>query len=189
MNEKIDISSKVIETKRLLLRPFIESDLEDFYTYASVPGVGERAGWPHHETIETSKQILDIFIKHKKTFALVYKENQRVIGSLGIEKYDEELLKEFSELKGREIGYVLSKEYWGKGLVPEALKAVISYLFEEVGLDFISCSYYFFNEQSKRVQEKCGFQYYKNFTSTSKVGTYEAKMNILRKEAYFHGKY
>ena len=57
MNEKIDISSKVIETERLLLRPFIESDLEDFYTYASVPGVGERAGWPHHETIETSKQI------------------------------------------------------------------------------------------------------------------------------------
>lgn len=189
MNEPIDISLKTIETERLILRPFLETDLEDFFAYASVPGVGERAGWPHHETRETTQQILNLFIKHKKTFALVEKENLKVIGSLGIEKYDENVLKEFAHLRGREIGYVLAREYWGRGLVPEAVKAVISYLFEEVGLDFISCSYFVFNTQSKRVQEKCGFHYYKDFISATTIGKNEAKMNIIRKEDYFYGKH
>lgn len=74
------------------------------------------------------------------------------------EEYDEKVLPEYDEKLGREIGYVLSKDYWGMGLMPEAVKAVIKYLFEDVKLDFIICNHYTDNDQSKRVKEKCGFR-------------------------------
>ena len=53
---------KTLETERLILRNFKESDLDDLYEYAKVPGVGENAGWPHHEDIESTKKILNDFI-------------------------------------------------------------------------------------------------------------------------------
>ena len=86
MNAKIDISDIVIKTQRLTLRPFKEDDLEDFFEYAKVDGVGEMAGWNHHKTIEESKVILDIFLAEKKTFAIEH--NGKVIGSVGIENYN-----------------------------------------------------------------------------------------------------
>ena len=159
MNYDIDISGVVLKTERLILREWRYSDLDDFYEYASVPGVGEMAGWPHHKSIEESKEILDRFISKKNQFCLEY--NGKAIGSLGIELYNEEKLKELDKLKAREIGFVLSKDYWGKGLMPEAVKAVIDYLFNTVGLDVLVCGHFEFNEQSKRVQEKCGFKHYK----------------------------
>ena len=84
MNIEVDITDVKIETNRLILRVFDDFDLDDFYEYASVEGVGEMAGWKHHASIEVSKMILDLFIREKKTFAIVYKENNKVIGSLGI---------------------------------------------------------------------------------------------------------
>ena len=162
MNANFEIGELVIETERLILRSFKQSDLHDFNEYASVSGVGEMAGWKHHETIEKTQEILDMFIKEDKTFAIVFKKNNKVIGSLGVDKYGlEEKLTEFNSYYGREIGYVLSKDYWGKGIMPEAVGAVISYLFNDLNLDFLTCGYYDFNNQSKRVQEKCGFKPYR----------------------------
>ena len=69
-------------------------------------------------------------------------------------------MTEFKDYYGRELGYVLSKDYWGKGLMPEAVNAVKDYLFGELDYDFLICGYYDFNEQSKRVQTKCGFKPY-----------------------------
>ena len=90
MNANFTVNGKTLETERLLLRPFQQSDLYDFNEYASVEGVGEMAGWQHHETMEKSQEILDRFIAEDKTFALVWKENNKVIGSLGVEKYGAE---------------------------------------------------------------------------------------------------
>ena len=181
MNAIFKINGKVLETQRLILREFKENDLTDFYEYASVDGVGEMAGWSHHENIETTKEILNSFIKDNKVFAIVYKENNKVIGSLGVEKYGmEDKLDEFKNLYGREIGYVLSKDYWGKGLMKEAVKCVINYLFDECNLDFIICGYYLFNNQSKRVQEKCGFKPYRSLMMDTKRGTKEKGiLNLL----------
>lgn len=181
MNATFKINGKVLETQRLILREFKEEDLTDFYEYASVDGVGEMAGWSHHENIETTKEILNSFIKDNKVFAIVYKENNKVIGSLGVEKYGmEDKLDEFKNLYGREIGYVLSKDYWGKGLMPEAVKCVINYLFDECNLDFIICGYYLFNNQSKKVQEKCGFKPYRSLMMDTKRGTKEKGiLNLL----------
>ena len=181
MNATFKINGKVLETQRLILREFKENDLTDFYEYASVDGVGEMAGWSHHENIETTKEILNSFIKDNKVFAIVYKENNKVIGSLGVEKYGmEDKLDEFKDLYGREIGYVLSKDYWGKGLMKEAVKCVINYLFNECNLDFIICGYYLFNNQSKRVQEKCGFKPYRKLLWKTKMDTKEkGVLNLL----------
>ena len=171
----------VIETERLILRPFKQSDLHDFNEYASVPGVGEMAGWMHHETIEKTQEILDMFIKEDKTFAIVFKKNNKVIGSLGVEKYGlEDKLTEFKNYYGREIGYVLSRDYWGNGIMPEAVGAVINYLFNDLNLDFLTCGYYDFNNQSKRVQEKCGFKPYRKLVMDTRLGTREpGVLNLL----------
>ena len=181
MNANFEIGELVIETERLILRSFKQTDLHDFNEYASVPGVGEMAGWKHHETIEKTQEILDMFIKEDKTFAIVFKKNNKVIGSLGVEKYGlEEKLTEFKSYYGREIGYVLSKDYWGKGIMTEAVGAVINHLFNDLNLDFLTCGYYDFNNQSKRVQEKCGFKPYRKLVMDTRLGTKESGvLNLL----------
>ena len=168
MNASIDISGIILKTERLTLRPWTLNDLADFNEYASVDGVGQMAGWLPHKNMEESLDILKKFIDGKKTFAIKY--DGKVIGSLGIEKYDEEELPEYSEKLGREIGYVLSKDYWGRGLMPEAVGAVIKYLFEVVKLDFIVCGHFADNSQSKRVQEKCGFKHLKLIKYETRYG-------------------
>ncbi len=174
MNVEFKINGTVIETDRLILRAFCQDDLQNFYDYASVEGVGEMAGWKHHESIDKTREILNMFISDDKVFAICLRSNDKVIGSLGVEKYGmEEKLTEFTDYKGREIGYVLSKDYWGKGLMPEAVQAVIDYLFNSLHLDFLTCGYYLFNSQSKRVQEKCGFKPYRKLVMDTRMGTKE----------------
>lgn len=171
MNAPIDISKIILNTPRLVLRPWRQADLQDFYEYASVDGVGQMAGWLPHESAEVTQTILDSFIEHKKTFALQYRD--KVIGSLGIENYGEPLFPELDQLRGRSIGYVLSKDYWGQGLMPEAVNAVIAYLFEQEKLDFLMISHFKWNNQSRRVIEKCGFQYIKTTQLQTRYGTTE----------------
>lgn len=177
MNKQIDITGVVLATNRLVLRPWIESDLSDFYAYASVDGVGQMAGWNPHRNIKETEMILDRFIKHKKTFALEC--CGKVIGSLGIEEYSEENYPELDRLQGREIGYVLSKAYWGQGLMPEAVKAVIDWLFLKEKLDFIIVGHFDWNHQSKRVIEKCGFRYVKTAKFETRYDTIENSVEYI----------
>ena len=171
MNKQIDITGVMLTTDRLTLRPWRESDLNDFYEYASVDGVGQMAGWIPHRNVEESKTILSHFIEGKHVFALEHQG--KVIGSLGVEEYREENYPELDTLQGRELGYVLSKAYWGQGLMPEAVKAVIDWLFHEVRLDFIIVGHFDRNAQSKRVIEKCGFQYIKTTKFETRYDTVE----------------
>lgn len=183
MNAEIDISNVTLHTERLLLRPWRQSDLDDLYTYASVDGVGQMAGWKPHESKEESQEILNMFIEEKKTFALEYQG--RVIGSLGIENYNEKHFPEFADKRCREIGYVLSKEFWGQGLMPEAVKEAIRFLFEDIGLDVIFCGHFLWNQQSLKVQEKCGFKHYAFDTFDTRLGTTEDnEVRVLIKEEW-----
>ena len=177
MNKQIDITNVVLTTDRLTLRPWSESDLNDFYEYASVDGVGQMAGWNPHRNVEESKTILSHFIEGKHVFALEHQG--KVIGSLGIEEYSEENYPELNALQGREIGYVLSKAYWGQGLMPEAVKTVISWLFNDEKLDFIIVGHFDRNARSKRVVEKCGFQYIKNTKFETRYDTVENSIEYI----------
>lgn len=180
MNVDIDISNIVLYTERLKLRPWELKDIDDFFEYASVDGVGQMAGWQHHKDKNRTKEILDNFILEKKTFALEYKG--KVIGSLGIEKYKPELFPIFENLKCREIGCVLSKDYWGMGLMPEAIDRVVEFLFANLKLDAISYVFFITNTQSKRVSEKCGFKHYAFGSELSQDGNaVEFEMRILSK--------
>lgn len=181
MNADIDISQTELRTSRLLLRPWRQEDLGDFFAYASVDGVGQMAGWKPHESREESQTILNHFIENKKTFALEYRG--KVIGSLGIERYNEQRFPEFDGQSGREIGYVLGRDWWGQGLMPEAVNEAIRYLFQDVGVDFILCGHFLSNQQSARVQEKCGFRHYAFGTYQTRIGTVEPdEVNILTRQ-------
>ena len=178
MNIPFDVTGIEIQTERLRLRPWRTDDLDDLYAYASIDGVGQMAGWSPHQSKEESAKILQMFIDGRKTFAVEYQGH--VIGSLGIEYYDETLSPELKDLKGREIGYVLSKEHWGKGMMPEAVKAVIDWMFEHTEADFLTCGYFVWNRQSQRVQEKCGFRFLKYIEFETMYGTTEkTSLNIL----------
>lgn len=175
----VDVTKIRIETERIILRPWRESDLEDFNEYARVDGVGQMCGWLPHKNMDESRQILSMFIDEKKTLALELKENGKVIGSIGLETRDADLgIPE--NLQGREIGYVLNKDYWGRGLMPEAVRAVIDYCFAELGFDWLTCGHFIRNNQSRRVVEKCGFQYVKDVIHATRFGTEEpTKLYVL----------
>ena len=181
MDVKIDLANIIIETKRLRLRMFHESDLMDFYAYASVPGVGEMAGWPHHKDLETSQRILKRFIEEKEVFAIVHKEHNKVIGSLGLHDSWANDDKQLQSLRTKEIGYVLAKEYWGQGLMPEAVEAVIEYCFQILGIEALTCGHFTENRQSRRVIEKSGFVFVKKgrFYSRQLQNSYEDLKYIL----------
>lgn len=148
---------KELQTDRLILRKWKETDSKDLFEYAKSNLVGPNAGWAPHKNEEESKQIIKMFIESKDTYAIVLKSENKVIGSIGLhlDSPDESL----ADLNQREIGYVLNPKYWGKGIVPEAVNRVLKYGFQELGLDLIWCAHFDFNHNSKRVNEKCGFKY------------------------------
>ena len=168
-----------LETPRLLLRPWNEDDLNDFYAYAKVDGVGQMAGWNPHKDLAESRRILAMFIEEDKTLCIQDKETGKAIGSIGLE-YLAHLGPELDPLRGREIGYVLSKDFWGRGLMPEAVRAVIDYCFGTLHYDFLTCGYFQWNSQSRRVNEKLGFQFYKEIPFETRYNTVETtNLNLL----------
>lgn len=159
MKIQIDLTGIQLETERLILRPFRKPDLEDFYAYASVPGVGEMAGWLHHESMEDTEKILSMFMEEKNVWALELKESGRVIGSFGFHGSWANKDERYRDCRICEIGYVLSKDYWGRGLMPEAVKAALRFAFDTLRLDGVTVCHFTDNHQSRRVIEKSGFTF------------------------------
>jgi putative acetyltransferase len=95
-----------------------------------------------------------MFIEEDDVWAIVNKENNKVVGSIGLHK---DSLHRVDDV--RMLGYVLSEDYWGKGIVPEAAEAAIRYAFEEMNIALLTIHHYPFNQRSRRVIEKCGFTY------------------------------
>lgn len=144
----------ILETKRLILRPFSVDDSAELYDYAKDPRVGPVAGWPPHKDEAESKEIIASVFSEPNHFAVVDKESNRVIGSAGFTG------QHATELPGPddEIGYALHPDFWGRGLIPEAVLELLCYGFDDLGLATIWCNHYDGNEKSKRVIEKIGFQ-------------------------------
>lgn len=144
-----------LQTQRLTLRPFTEGDTADLYEYAQDPRVGPVAGWPPHQSAEESREIIRTVFSAPNVFAVVDRMSGKVIGSAGF------VGGRWGGLPGPEdeIGYALSPAFWGRGLIPEAVRELLRYGFEELGLNTIWCNHYDGNRKSKRVIEKCGFFY------------------------------
>ena len=179
MNAEINISNVILETDRLILRAWEITDLDDFFEYASVEGVGEKAGWEHHKSKDKSLEILKMFMEEKKVFAIVLKENQKAIGSIGIEELSEELDKDLDNLVGRELGYVLNKDYWNKGIMKEAISKVVDYCFNTLKLNFLMASYFNHNIASKKVLENLNFKFYKDIIIETGYNNIKEKSTLM----------
>ena len=159
MRAKIDISNTEIRTERLLMRPWVEADLTDLFSYASIPGVGEMAGGHYHKALGDSKKFLDKYIEDKICFALYHLDDQKVIGSLELHGSWAEDDPRFAHLAVTELGTIIAQPYWGQGLGVEVAHAALHYCFDTLGLDAIACCHFVDNHQSRRVIEKCGFSF------------------------------
>ena len=149
---------RILEGNRLILRPWNSSDLDDLHEFMSNKEVANLAGFNVKNSKEDTLKILKQFIidSSNSLWAIELKKNNKAIGWIELHKYIEGIDK-----NSKEIGFVLSQRYWGQGLMPEAIKLVLHYGFNEEKLDSIICSHFFNNNQSKRAIEKCCFKYVK----------------------------
>ena len=149
-----------LQTKRLILRGWQESDAGSLYRYAQNPNIGPIAGWPPHTGMENSLEIIKNVLSADETYAVVLKQTGEAVGSIGLMTSKSEIHSaEMAEDEG-EIGFWIGEPFWGHGLIPEAVNELLRHAFEDLRLAAVWCGYYDGNEKSKRVQEKCGFVYH-----------------------------
>ena len=151
------IGTRTIETARLILRRFKIEDAEDMYeNWTSDPEVTRFLTWPAHSDVKITKKILSDWVSSYEdggyfNWAMELKENGAVIGNISVVKLSE-------NTEAADMGYCMSRAYWGRGLMPEALKAVMDYLFDEVGLNRIAACHDVNNPKSGRVMDKAGMK-------------------------------
>ena len=148
---------KMLETERLLLRRWEDSDAENLYKYASDPDVGPIAGWPPHQSIDESLEVIRNVLNGREAYAICLKTDRRAIGAIELK------LNGHTDMTEREdeceLGYWLGKPFWGQGIMPEAVGEMLRHAFEDCGMQKVWIGYYEGNTKSKRVQEKAGFRY------------------------------
>lgn len=141
-----------LETIRLMLRPFQKEDAETMFEgWASDPEVTKFLTWNPHENVEVTRQLLAFWEKEyekpeRLNFAIVLKENKRLIGGIDVVGYPEGI---------PEIGYCLSRTYWNHGYMSEACRALLDYLFAQ-GYPEVAINAAEENIGSNRVIQKCG---------------------------------
>lgn len=148
-----------IETKRLLLRPFIINDAESMYNnWASDPEVSKHTSWKFHNDIKTTERLLkewtDQYINADYyQWAITLKSDlNQPLGSISVVAKDD-------VVRSMSVGYCIGTNWWKKGIATEALNAVLKFLFQEVNINRVSATYLPENPASGRVMEKCNFKY------------------------------
>ncbi len=148
--------TKTLYTERLVLRKFTVDDAEDFYNnWGNDERVTRFLSWSPHKSVDETKELLKGWVDAYKSdstynWAIVY--DGKVIGSLSVVTINEK--REFADL-----GYCMGCDYWNKGIMTEAVRAVVDYLFSEIGVNRIGISHAVKNPGSGRVAEKCGLKY------------------------------
>lgn len=147
-----------METERLILRKWTETDAASLFEYAKNPAIGPIAGWPPHKSIEESKEVIQTVFNGAECYAICEKENDIAIGAIEL------MLNGHTDMTERddecELGYWIGQPFWGRGYVPEAAAELLRRAFEDLGMTTVWCGYYDGNQKSKRVQEKLGFVFH-----------------------------
>jgi [ribosomal protein S5]-alanine N-acetyltransferase len=139
-----------MQTTRLTIRRFTLNDQQDVFAYAKDPDVGPLAGWrPHRSEKESLHIIKHLFLRNPYSYAIVNNANQTVIGSIGFTK------KVFRPTY--ELGYSLHKDYWGQGLMSEAVQAMVQFGFEQLQATRLIAKTMTHNIASQKVLLKAGF--------------------------------
>lgn len=149
--------TQTIETHRLILRKACATDAEPmFRNWASDPEVTKFLMWPAHTSLEISSKVLQSWIEaYEKAdyyqWMIVLKEIDQPIGSISVVHHRDDIAE-------AEIGYCIGKTWWHRGITSEALQAVMTYLFDEVGMNRIAALHDTRNPNSGAVMRKCGMQ-------------------------------
>ncbi|MGL5067254.1 MAG: GNAT family N-acetyltransferase [Sarcina sp.] len=147
-------------TNRMLLRPFIQEDLNDLHKIMSNKKVASLAGFKIKNNLFEINSILDCFLKEPENnlWAIQLNDTNNLIGWIELHSPIENLYT-----NSKEIGFVLSENYWGQGLMPEVISCITNYAFNELTIDSLICSHFKKNIQSKKAIEKCNFKYDSEF--------------------------
>ena len=152
--------TKYIETKRLILRPFKAEDAPAMYkNWASDEEVTRFLMWPAHTELAVSEYVLQEWIQNYSQkdyyqWAIVFKEfSDEPIGSISVVKAIDETIR------AAHIGYCIGKPWWHKGITSEALKTIMDYLFDEIGVNRIEARHDPRNPNSGEVMKKCGLKF------------------------------
>lgn len=152
----------ILESERVMLRLWRESDAEALYKYASDAEVGAAAGWPPHRSVEESAEVIRTFFSAPETFAVVLKTTGEPVGCIGLVPSDSVHYLDIKDGE-REVGYWIGRSYWGCGLIPEALALLSDYCRKGLGLNRLWIITYAGNTRSQRVAIKRGFRFVKDF--------------------------
>ena len=137
-----------METPRLVLRHWRESDLEDFLAFAADPAVMLDSGARPATTFEEEQTFFRRALWDSGCYAICLRENDRPIGYLHVD-----------DGESHDLGYALARPSWGRGYMTEALAAMVRCAFERKHVDVLAIGHFQGNHRSRRVIEKCGFQY------------------------------
>lgn len=146
----------ILETERLILRPWREEDAEALYKYASDSEVGPRAGWPPHQSVAESREIIKDMFSGEGMWAVELKETHEPIGCVGYLPASASNLPIADDQC--EVGYWIARPYWGQGICTEAMRAVVDYCFNNKGFTMLWGDYFPTNPASGKVMEHCGFE-------------------------------
>ncbi|MCR4902614.1 MAG: GNAT family N-acetyltransferase [Butyrivibrio sp.] len=154
-----------LETDRLILRKWNDSDAGALYFLARNPEIGKKAGWLPHENVAYSRAIIRTVLNGDEDYAIVEKGgNDKPVGCISLML--EENPERTRSIGEGEIGYWVGMPYWNRGYATEAVCEILRHGFEDLKLQKIFCAYFDGNNSSKRVQEKCGFKvHHTNFES------------------------
>lgn len=174
MNNKGTVN---LETERLKLRKFTMDDMEEvFRNWGCDPEVSKYVRWSTHKTTEDTKiyleSVMEKYRNNEFEWAISLKDTGELIGAMVA----------FVSEDGRyEMGYNIAKKHWRKGYTTEALKEVMRYLIDEVGLKNFRCAHAKLNPASGAVMQKVGFKYVKDeYTETfDKTEKFETKVYYL----------
>ena len=121
-----------LKTERLILRRWEDNDAESLFEYAKDPDVGPIAGWPAHQRIEESRDVIKNVFNGKEAYAICLKTDNIAIGAIELKLNGHTDMTEQDD--ECELGYWLGKPFWGQGIVPEAVKEMLRYAFEDIGM-------------------------------------------------------
>lgn len=156
----------ILKTNNLILRPWMESDAKCLFHFAKNPNVGPIAGWPPHESIDDSLNIIKTVFSKRETYAII--KNDIPIGCVGLLFHPD--TNHWWGEGSAELGYWIAEEYWGNGYATESSKALIEHAFNDLDVKKIYATYRTENIRSKRVLEKLGFRYYTEMQNENYLG-------------------
>lgn len=162
---------KELDNNHIALRNLSFKDIHDMFAYSNNTEVAYNAGWQAHKSIDETKEVLKSLIESNEVWGIYHIENDKLIGSIGLHFGQYPL----TESKVHALGFVLNPDYWGKGIMKEAVDLVLSYAFDEMNITEVYANHFSYNKRSESFMNKYGMTF---------VGTWYNKKSNRENKLY-----